>query len=103
MNQHAHASSFLLERLPVAPRPMRVLDHLIEIISVIDEPLPLDEIFHYLLARGYEPQGSLENLKQYVYSLLKKHTIYTNSSWRLTETDKQPAPLVIENLPLQDH
>lgn len=76
---------------------MRVLDHLVEILTVIDEPLSLDDIFHYLLARGYQPKGTSASSKQYILSLLKKHAIFSGSSWRLVETDVPQVPTLVES------
>lgn len=89
MSQFTLASAYIQVRLPSAPLPVRVLDHLIEILTVIDEPLSLDDIFHYLLARGYQPKGTDDNSKQYVLSLLKKHAVFSGSSWLLVETCSQ--------------
>jgi hypothetical protein len=75
MRQLSEASKYIQGRLLPAPLPMRVLDHIVEILTVIDEPLSLDDIFHYLLARGYQPKGTTDSSKQYVLSLLKKHAI----------------------------
>jgi hypothetical protein len=80
-------SEYLHEQLPPASPPMRVLDHIVEILTVIDEQLLLNDIFHYLLARGYQPKGTTDSSKQYVLSLLKKHAVFSGSSWRLAETD----------------
>jgi len=87
MSQLNQASKYIEERLPSELLPMRVLDHLVEILTVIDEPLSLDDIFHYLLARGYQPKGTYASSKQYVLSLLKKYAVFSGSSWRLIETD----------------
>ena len=92
MNQLREASKYIQERLPAAPLPMRVLDHLIEILSAIDGPLLLDDIFHYLLARGYQPKGTSASSKQYVLSLLRKHAVFSGASWRLVETRSQEMP-----------
>lgn len=97
MNQLSQASTYIRERLPPTPLPMRVLDHLIEILTVIDEPLSLDDIFHYLLARGYQPKGTSASSKHYVLSLLKKHAIFSGSSWRLVETDVPQVPTLVES------
>jgi hypothetical protein len=74
---------------------MRVLDHLVEILTAIDEPLSLDDIFHYLLARGYQPKGTTDSSKQYVLSLLKEHAVFSGSSWRLIETRSQEIPALV--------
>ncbi len=97
MSQLNQASKYIQERLPPAPLPMRVLDHIVEILTVIDEPLSLDDIFHYLLARGYQPKGTTDSSKQYVLSLLKKHAIFSDSSWRLIEMDAPEVPALIES------
>ena len=86
ISQLNQASKYIQERLPSAPLPMRVLDHIVEILTVIDEPLLLEDIYHYLLARGYQPKGTIDSSKQYVLSVLKKHAIFSGSSWRLIET-----------------
>jgi len=80
MSQLNQASKYIQERLPSEPLPMRVLDHIVEILTVIDEPLSLEDIFHYLLARGYQPKGTTDSSKQYVLSVLKKHAIFAGSS-----------------------
>ncbi len=80
------ASKYLQERLPDAIPPSRVLDHLIEILTVIDEPLSLADVFFYLIARGYQPKGTSASSEQYVLSLLKKHAVFSGSSWQLPET-----------------
>ena len=89
MRQLSQASEYIQERLPPALLPMRVLDHLVEILTVIDEPLSLDDIFDYLIARGYQPKGTSASSKQYVLSLLKRHAIFSGSSWQLVETRSQ--------------
>lgn len=100
MQQLTEASAYLQERLPDALLPMRVLDHLIEILTIIDEPLSLDALFHYLLARGYQPKGTIESSKQYVLSLLKKHAVFSGGSWRLVEADapEMPVPALVESV-----
>jgi hypothetical protein len=97
MRQLSEASKYIQERLPPVPLPMRVLDHIVEIITVIDEPLSLDGIFHYLLARDYQPKRTTDSSKQYVLSLLKKHAIFSGSSWHLTETRSQEMPALVAN------
>ena len=91
------ASAYLQERLPPELLPMRVLDHLIEILTVIDEPLSLDDIFFYLIARGYQPKGTDESSKQYVLSVLKKHAVFSDSSWRLVESRPQEMNSLVES------
>jgi len=86
MDQFSLANAYIQEQLPGASLPIRVLDHLIEILTVIDEPLSLDNIFYYLLARGYQPKGTSTSSKQYVLSLLKKHALFSSSSWELIES-----------------
>jgi hypothetical protein len=83
------ASAYIQERLPAAVPPSRVLDHLVGILTVIDEPLSLDDIFLYIIARGYQPKGTFDSSKQYVLSMLKKHAVFSGSSWRLVETHQQ--------------
>jgi hypothetical protein len=95
MSQLNQASKYIQELLPPVPLPMRVLDHIVETLTVIDEPLLLDDIFHYLLARGYQPKGTTYSSKQYVLSLLKKHAIFSGSSWRLAETDVPEMPRLV--------
>lgn len=77
MRQLSKASAYIQSRLPDTLPPMHVQDHLNEILTVIDEPLTLDNIFHYLLARGYQPTGTPNNSKRYVVSLLKKHAAFS--------------------------
>jgi hypothetical protein len=89
------ASKYIQERLPDAVPPSRVLDHLVEILSVIDEPLSLDTIFEYMLARGYQSKGTSDSSKQYVLSLLKKYAVFSSSSWRLPETRSQEMPALV--------
>jgi len=91
------ASAYLQERLPPELLPMRVLDHLVEILTVIDEPLSLDDIFHYLLARGYQPKGTFASSKQYVLSVLKRHAIFSGSSWQLVETHSPEMHSLVES------
>lgn len=79
MSQLSLASGYIQERLPPALLPMRVLDHLVEILTVIDEPLSLDDIFDYLIARGYQPKGTDAGSKRYVLSVLKKDSMFFNS------------------------
>lgn len=99
MSQLNRASEYLQERLPSGPLPMRVLDldHLIEILTVIDEPLSLNDIFHYMIARGYQPKGTSANSKQYVLSVLKRHAIFSGSSWQLVETHSQEMRSLVES------
>lgn len=91
------ASKYIQERLPPASMPMRVLDHIVEILTVIDEPLLLEDIFHYLLARGYQPKGTINSSKQYVLSLLKKHAISSGSVWHLAAPRSQEVPALAGN------
>ena len=100
MQQLTEASTYIQERLPDALLPVRVLDHLIEILTVIEEPLSLDAIFHYLLARGYQPKGTIGSSKQYVLSLLKKHAVFSGESWRLVEAaaPEVPVPALVESV-----
>jgi len=86
MSQLSQASEYIQERLPTAYPTICVRDHLVEILSVIDEPLSLEDIYQYLIARGYQPKGTSVNSKQYVLSILKKHAIFSDSSWQLAET-----------------
>ena len=51
MRQLSQASGYIQDRLPPELLPMRVLDHLVEILTVIDEPLSLDAVFEYMIAR----------------------------------------------------
>lgn len=85
MNQLDHATKYLDENLPPKPPAMGVHDHLIEIFSVIDTPLLIEEIHWRLLARGYQPKGPTS--QHYVLSVLRKHAIFTqdeNGAWHLT-------------------
>ncbi len=86
LSQLSQASKYIQEQLPPAHPAMCVRDHLIEILSVIDETLSLEDIYLYLLARGYQPKGTSANSKQYVLSVLKKHALFSGSSWQLAET-----------------
>ncbi|HEU5382283.1 MAG TPA: hypothetical protein VFV38_43265 [Ktedonobacteraceae bacterium] len=95
LSQLDQASKYIQERLPAAPPPMRVLGHLVEILTVIDEPLSLDDIFHYLLARGYQPKGTTDSSKQYILSLLKEHAVFSGYSWRLIGTRSQEIPALV--------
>lgn len=95
LSQLDQASKYIEERLPDVLPPMRVLDHLIEILTVIDEPLSLDDIFDYLLACGYQPKGTNASSKRYVLSLLKEHAVFSGSSWRLIETPSQEMPALV--------
>jgi hypothetical protein len=91
------ASAYIQERLPAAVQPSRVLDHIIEILMVIDEQLSLDAIFQYMIARGYQPKGTSDSSKQYVLSLLKKHAVFSGSSWRLVEGRSQEMHSLVES------
>lgn len=92
MDQFSLANAYIQEHLSVASLPMRVLDHLIEILTVVDEPPSLDDIFYYLLARGYQPKGTSSISKYYVLSLLKKYAFFSGSSWRLMKMDVLQVP-----------
>jgi hypothetical protein len=91
------ASAYIQERLPTAVPPSRVLDHIIEILTVMDEQLSLDAIFQYMIARGYQPKGTSANSKQYVLSVLKRHAIFSGSSWQLVETLSQEKLSLVES------
>ena len=97
MSQLNLASEFLQERLPPAPLPMRVLDHLVEILTVIDEPLSLDAIFRYMIVRGYQPKGTSDSSKQYVLSVLKKYAVFSGSSWQLPEMYSEEERTLVES------
>ena len=86
MSQLQEANTYLQAQLLPPLLPMSVLDHLIEILTVIDEPLSLDKIFYYLLARGYQPKGTNEGSKRYVLSVLKRIAVFNGSSWQLVQT-----------------
>jgi hypothetical protein len=73
------------------------LDHLVEILTVIDEPLSLEDVFQYMLARGYQPKGTSDSSKQYILSLLKKYAVFSGSSWRLPETRSQEMSALVGN------
>ena len=89
ISQLDQASEYIQERLPPPSLPMCISDHLVEILTVIDEPLLLEDIFLYLIARGYQPKGTSANSKRYVLSVLKKHAMFTGSSWQLVETSSR--------------
>lgn len=89
------ASAYIQARLPTTVPPSRVLDHILEILTVIDEPLSLDDIFYYLIARGYQPKGTSASSKQYVLSLLRKHAVFSGASWRLVEARSQEMPALV--------
>lgn len=97
MSQLNLASEYLQERLPAAAPPMCVLDHLVEILTVIDEPLSLDAIFQYMVARDYQPKGTSDSSKQYVLSLLKKYAVFSGSSWQLVEARSQEMHSLVES------
>ena len=97
MSQLYQASEYIQERLPPAYSTMYVRDHLVEILSVIDEPLALEDIYQYLIARGYQPKGTSANSKQYVLSVLKKHAIFSDSSWQLAETRSRETHILVES------
>lgn len=86
ISQLDQASEYIQERLPPTSQPMYISDHLVEILTVLDEPLLLEDIFLFLLARGYQPKGTSDNSKRYVLSVLKRHAMFTGSSWQLVET-----------------
>ena len=96
-DQLEQASKYIEERLPAALMPVRVLDYLVEILTVIDEPLSLDDIFDYLLACGYQPKGTNASSKRYVLSLLKEHAVFSGSSWRLIEKRSQEIPALVRS------
>jgi len=97
MSQLYEASEYIQERLPPAYPTMGVRDHLVEILSVIDEPLSLEDIYQHLIARGYQPKGTPANSKQYVLSVLKKYAIFSGSSWQLAETHSRETHILVES------
>jgi hypothetical protein len=97
VSQLQKASMYLQEQSLPPLLPMSVSDHLIEILTIIDEPLSLDLIFYYLIARGYQPKGTNAGSKRYVLSVLKRLAVFSDSSWQLVEAHSQEMRSLVES------